>query len=125
VEAYSDGISFVDRDMIIRNLPNLGLGHVYGFSVATETHTATCGTLAPDIPEGTSEDVVMSGESQVIEETMVHEGDSLEVEDPELGLEDREADNLDEEEHSGQDSLLSDEDVLTNALEDNMDDCCE
>jgi hypothetical protein len=125
VKAYSDDISFVDRDMIIRNLPDLGVGHVYGLSMATGTHTATHGTLAPDIPEDI--DIVMAGESQAIDETVVHEGDSLEVDDPELGLESRETDNLDEEEFSGEegDSQLSDEDVLMDTLEDNVDDCCE
>ena len=128
VKAYSDDISFVDRDMIIRNLPDLGVGHVYGPSVATGIHTATNGILAQDIPEDNPEDIniVMVDESQAIGETQ-HEGDSLEVDDPELGLENRETDMLDEGEVSGdeEDSQISDEDVLMDALDDSIDDCCE
>jgi hypothetical protein len=128
VKAYSDDVSFVDRDMIIRNLPYLGVGHVYGPSVATGTRTAANGTLAQDIPEDIPEDidVVMARESQAITETQ-HEGDSLEVDDPEFGLDNREIDILDEEDVSGEerDLQLSDEDVLMDALDDNIDDCCE
>jgi hypothetical protein len=70
---------------------------------ATDTPTATNGT--PDIPEDIAEDIdiVMARESQAIEETLVREGDFLEVDNPELGLESRESDNLDEEEFSGED----------------------
>ena len=127
MKTYSDDISFVDRDMIIRNLPSLGVGHVYSPSVATGTHTAD-GTLAQDIPEDIPEDIdiVMARESQAIGETQ-HEGDSLEVDDPEFGLENREIDILDEEDVSGEegDLQLSDEDIIMDALEDSMDDCCE
>src|ERR1700730_13496750 len=49
MKAHSDDSSFVDRDMIIRNLPDLGVGHVYGPSVATVIHTAANVTLAQDI----------------------------------------------------------------------------
>ena len=81
--------------MIIRHVPDLGVGHVYGPSVAAGTHTVADGTLPPDIPEDI--DVVMARESQVIDEDETHhEGDSLEIDDPELGLGNRETDILDE-----------------------------
>ena len=108
VKAYSDDISFVDRDMIIRHVPELGVGHVYGPSVATGTHSVADGTLAPeDIPEDI--DVVMALESQAIDEDETHhEGDSLEVDDPELGLDNRETDILDEEDFSGEERIEED-----------------
>jgi hypothetical protein len=89
--------------MIIRNLPDLGVGHVYGPSVAAGTCNATNGTLAQDILEDILEDidVVMARESEAIAETQ-HKGDSLEVEDPEFGLDNREIDILDEEDVSGE-----------------------
>jgi hypothetical protein len=125
-------ISFVDRDMIIRHLPYLGVGHVYGPSVASENCPAADRTLAQDISEDIPADVpkdidvVMSSESQAMAETQ-HEGDSLEVDDPEFGLDNREIDMIDGDDVSGDegDSQLSDEDVLMDALDDTVDDCCE
>jgi len=106
-------VRFVDRDMVMRYLWGLGVGHVYAHLHRPWSRLNSVAIATENMSSGESQDVEMRSGSDLHPGIQVQdEGDN---DDLEFGLEDREFDDWDIDEAEELDSELDDEEMVADA----------
>jgi len=107
-------VRFVDRDMVMRYLWGLGVGHVYTHLRRPSSRLNIVATATENTSSGESQDVEMrSGGDLHLDIQVQDERDN--EDDLEFGLEDREFDDWDIDEGEESDSELHDEEMAADA----------
>jgi hypothetical protein len=103
--------SFADRDMFMRYYWGLAAGHTYTHSMRNGNPPAEASATSNNVDEiGYLPPATSSGDIGLLNQLPEQEGDVQHDDDPELGFENRQDDLLDEEDISGDEGGMEDDD---------------